>query len=176
MNAEQTCDVCGKPVRFSPLVEGLPKMSTVSDCRHQVRLGGAVNAADVKRYAMYTFKHEDFGDSALIGASVSEIGDWVLHADHAAALSASEERERKLREAEAEVARLRDALEWRPITRKNMPKAGDEIRRFGGPYPNDVTEVAAECGEYVDLKTYLRYGWTHFRPINPPALEGGTNG
>lgn len=34
----EKCDVCGAELHWSPLVEGLPKMSTVSDCRHVVQL------------------------------------------------------------------------------------------------------------------------------------------
>lgn len=35
-----------------------------------------------KRYRMYTFKHEDFGDAALIGATPDENGDWINHAEY----------------------------------------------------------------------------------------------
>jgi len=38
---DEKCDVCGAVLHWSPLVEGLPKMSMVSDCRHVVRLDDA---------------------------------------------------------------------------------------------------------------------------------------
>jgi hypothetical protein len=74
-------------------------------------------------------------------------------------LSRAEERERVLREA----------LEWQPITPENLPKSGDEIYRAAGDRPNDVADVMAECGEYDAVELYHGYGFTHFRPINPPA-------
>ena len=38
MAQEKQCDVCGEPIKFSPLVKGLPRMRTVSDCGHIVTL------------------------------------------------------------------------------------------------------------------------------------------
>jgi hypothetical protein len=36
--SQEKCEVCGVELHWSPLVEGLPQMSTVSDCRHVVQL------------------------------------------------------------------------------------------------------------------------------------------
>jgi hypothetical protein len=81
----------------------------------------------------------------------------------------AEYHKRRANGAEERERVLREALEWQPITPENLPKSGDEIYRAAGDRPNDVADVMAECGEYDAVELYHRYGFTHFRPINPPA-------
>lgn len=62
-----------------------------------------------------------------------------------------------------------EALQWQPIAKDNLPKVGDELFRIGADYPNDVDDIEAERGEYSTFRVYIKFGWTHFRPINPPG-------
>jgi hypothetical protein len=62
-------------------------------------------------------------------------------------------------ELEAQLA----ALDWREITEKNLPDEGCEI--WGEE--NGIQDYGPE--DYESTLAGLReFGWTHFRPINPP--------
>ena len=71
------------------------------------------------------------------------------------------------------------ALEWTPITAENLPKVGDEnggwfgvfkpvweVRPFQWPLPSSAALKSEIICESLKVA-----GWTHFRPINPPAKE-----
>jgi len=80
---------------------------------------------------------------------------------------------------EAENGRLRDALEWKPITPESLPNVGDEVwsptRNYYSFYAVGKSTRSAlgeivEPPESSDLEslTGRGFGYTHFRPINAP--------
>ena len=64
------------------------------------------------------------------------------------------------------------ALQWQPITPENLPKVGDEVIA----YEEELQVVySVDCipESERDAKIWNRNGWTHFRPIAPPAAHTG---
>ena len=73
--------------------------------------------------------------------------------------------ERELAEAQATIA----ALQWTEIAPDNLPKVGDEAY---SAYDGDSLYVHS-----CDLGTaqeWTNKGWTHCRPISPPAQASAT--
>lgn len=78
------------------------------------------------------------------------------------------------------------ALRWKPITPENLPKVGDEVLGANveydagaGDYGRGLVVTAADevtCSVNSDIQfdTWTSYGYTVFRPINPP--EEATDG
>ena len=65
-----------------------------------------------------------------------------------------------------------DALTWTPITPENVPKVGDEVggRGWGTSEVTLVTEEKLFLCQ--DWQGWVRNGYTHKRPINPPPPSG----
>jgi predicted nucleic acid-binding Zn-ribbon protein len=74
-----------------------------------------------------------------------------------------------------QLAEARKAAEWTPITPENQPNETSEV----GAWIRDIFATArvdkyGENGLDRAGRTYQQWidaGWTHFRPINPPASE-----
>jgi len=64
----------------------------------------------------------------------------------------------------AEANRKLEALDWKPITPENLPKVGDEVWQQGHD-----TYVVLDKNQMRSANDYGVWGWTHFRPINPPS-------
>ena len=76
----------------------------------------------------------------------------------------------QLKAALARVKELEEQVRWKPIMPESLPKVGDEVYRAGmnGSVPAIDVQVAQEDANY---NSYRACGWTHYRPINPPAKE-----
>lgn len=110
----------------------------------------------------------------------------LVNADHDDVISMGRNQACYMRD---EIERLRKRLaelEWQPITAENLPKVGDEnggwfgifspvweTRPFRWPLPSSSALKSEIIYEGLKLA-----GWTHFRPINPPAarVEGAEEG
>jgi hypothetical protein len=59
------------------------------------------------------------------------------------------------------------SLSWTPITPDNLPKVGDEVWAIdrGLIEPSELTSSSRTVPTYGD---WIKAGYTHFRPINPP--------
>ena len=73
--------------------------------------------------------------------------------------------ERQLAEAQATIA----ALQWTEITPENFPKVGDEAYS-----DNDGDFLYVHTCDLGTAKEWTNEGWTHFRPISPPAQDSAT--
>ena len=114
-----------------------------------------------------------------------EDGDYVLHDDHLAAIAKletvlsvipgyldrannAEFRSRQLEienaDLRAKVAREILALQWRPITETDLPCIDSEVIDEDG----EVGKVHADNLSGFMANSWLEFGFTHFRPINPP--------
>lgn len=58
------------------------------------------------------------------------------------------------------------ALQWTPITPDNFPKVGDEA--YSG---NDGDFLYVHSCDLGTAQEWTNEGWTHFRPISPPAQD-----
>jgi hypothetical protein len=84
---------------------------------------------------------------------------------------------RKSAEICAEVEARLAALEWQEITPKNLPKQNvhELLSKYGEvvccalDYHERESQNAAQRIHIDCMKALLVAGWTHFRPINPPA-------
>ncbi len=82
---------------------------------------------------------------------------------------------RELAAKDAEIARLRDALVWQPITQKNLPtgrphllymdRGGEDVYAVG--YFNRLTR--SWFIHDIDQGRFVQVGYTHFLPLNAPA-------
>lgn len=79
----------------------------------------------------------------------------------------------RLAASEAEVKRLREQVDWKPITPDSLPKVGDEIGIFG-----EKESFIHLCQNEYTFDVWCIKAWTHYRPINAPAepREDADNG
>jgi hypothetical protein len=95
-------------------------------------------------------------------------GCWAERGHHDCA-------ERRIAALEAQLK----ALDWTPITAENLPKVGHEVGQYATTIMGALSDrwisikVLAFMERYT-VKEYGEYGWTHFRPNNPPQA-GGSN-
>ena len=78
--------------------------------------------------------------------------------------------EERLKQAEAEVTRLRALAEWTLIDKQHLPTVGDEIyarARCRGFLWVTVATVGKHKAHWA-AEDYTKNGWTHYRPITPP--------
>jgi hypothetical protein len=78
--------------------------------------------------------------------------------------------ERQLATAQATI----EALQWTPITPENLPKVGDEV---WGPYTTWAGNPACYLqvvSRYHCIDLLPQSGYTHRRPISPPAQDSAT--
>lgn len=75
-----------------------------------------------------------------------------------------------------ECAGLRERLaecEWKPITAESLPShEGIVLRRIGEHAVVEQVDLEGAHAVTAEQKSWLKKGWTHFRPINPPAKDG----
>ncbi len=93
-------------------------------------------------------------------------GQIVNYDDHLA------EMQRVKDALELQLADARKASDWQEITPDNMPGFDDEIGRY---HPHSAGYWFETSSDFVSHKfeDYVAFGWTHFRPINPPAPKAG---
>lgn len=74
----------------------------------------------------------------------------------------------RLAALEAENAQLKaevERLDWKPITPESLPCEEDEVASW---HPGGRVAVLSAQWE-MSYSTLIDYGYTHYRPINPPA-------
>jgi hypothetical protein len=104
--------------------------------------------------------------------------DNLTHDEHLraeGALNALEIAGVRIKELEAQLA----TLKWTNIDAEHLPKLGDEVCRglVVRGTQNKLTgrwacAAVNECMELSDLFGWTAMRWTHYRPINPPQIEG----
>ena len=71
------------------------------------------------------------------------------------------------------LAEARKASKWQEITPDNMPGFDDEIGRYHPHYAGYWFETSSDFVSHK-FEDYVAFGWTHFRPINPPEPSNPT--
>ena len=136
MSELKRCYICDSIVTFS-------NSPTLSDCGHYIRM---IDTSEPP-----------------VDAEISQRKDAELAQDAEMLRTCQQALMKAERERDEALAKLA-ALQWRLITKTDLPQEGDEV----GSYFGSSQFAVCECSEVMNYKNLIADDWTHFRAINPP--------
>lgn len=129
--------------------------------------GRPVTAAEAKKSVQRLINsHFNNDDQARVCIPRRLDDDDIIASDYV------EESAAQIAALTAEVARLKELVEWRPITAENLPKDGDEVAGFN-EYPWHIGIVSYAV--IKDFDCWRERSMTHFRPLSAPAAPQVTH-
>lgn len=155
------CDVCGAVLHWSPLVKGLPKVSTVSDCGHTVQMSEEAMTYPITRDR----KAQDLPEEALQHGRIR----WLV--GKAAGIAESVEPiarlEAELAAKDGEIKRLRgDLFELRDVvTAENFAEMQQRAEKAEAQLAQAQEEIKS-LEESLEAQSKKFEGCPHPKPVD----------